>query len=110
MRKGRILGFRGHHMSGIASLRVSEVIHTLTREVEIEVEVLCENAPTVRALEAAFGSVIGEGHTVRPDGGHVGKEVYYNVDAMGMLDGFSPVEDAPDAVVAAYEKTKMEGL
>jgi hypothetical protein len=95
--RGKIQLFSGVWMSGLAQLTIEDDRRGL-------VVVHCENAPTVRALEGAFGNVIGEGHTVNPRGGHVGREVYYSVDAIGVLDGFTPVEEAPPEVVRRYEE------
>ena len=81
MRRGTITGFSGHWLSGIGYLLVDGVA------------VPCENAPTVRALEGAFGDVIAEGHTVSQET-IVGKEIYYSMDDMGLvLDGFTPVDE-----------------
>ncbi len=95
--KGKIQLFSGSHMSGLAQLMIEDERRGL-------VTVHCENAPTVRALEGAFGNVIGEGHTVNPRGGHVGQEVYYSTDAIGILEAFTPVDDAPPELVRIYEE------
>ena len=79
MRRGVIGGFRGSWGSGLGYLIIDGV------------GVPCENAPTVRALEGAFGDVIAEGHTVSQKG-IVGKEIYYSMDGF-VLCGFTPVDD-----------------
>lgn len=53
----------------------------------------CENAPTVRALQAAFGDFITAGHTACGRGS-VGQWIFYDVDDLGMLDGFTPCAEA----------------
>ncbi len=95
--KGRIQLFSGSFMSGLAKLTIEDERRGL-------VEVMCDNAPTVRALEGAFGNVIGAGHTVNTRGGHVGQEIYYLTDGIGILDGFTPVDDAPPEMVRMYEE------
>ena len=83
MRRGTITGFSGHWLSGIGYLLVDGV------------GVPCENAPTVRALEGAFGDVIAEGHTVDQEA-IIGRQIYYSMDDLGLvLGGFTPV-DGPE--------------
>lgn len=98
IRKGVLRGFRGSWGSGIATLLIED---SRTGAVE---SVPCENAPTARALNAAFGNCIGDGHTV-DDAGFVGNTVYWQYDSMGMmLAGFVPECEAPEEVVDAYEQ------
>ena len=86
-RKGIIRQFRGSWGSGIAHLDIED---SKTGVVE---SIPCENTSTVRALEAAFGSVITEGHTANGNGYHR-QEVYWSCDWLGLLEGFTPVEQA----------------
>jgi len=80
---GVINGFRGSWMSGLGQLVIDGIA------------IPCDNAPTVRALEAAFGGVIAPGHTVSQEAIQ-GKEVYYSMDDMGLvLESFTPV-DSPE--------------
>lgn len=97
--KDRIIALQGSWGSGLATLVLEND------------QVFCENGATVRALDAAFGNVIGEGHTIdNKKGGHVGKEIYYSLDAMGMLlEAFTPVEDASEELINAYEKERSGG-
>ena len=85
--RGRIQGFEGSWGSGLGFLTIEDSeTHRLMR-------IPCDNAPTVRALEAAFGNVIGSAHDVNGNGGHIGKEIYWSHDEMGLvLGGFTPVE------------------
>ena len=85
MRRGTIFGFRGSWLSGIGCL----IIHNDEGEREL---VPCDNAPTVRALEAAFGDVIGPGHTVNVEA-IVGRKILYSTGPLGVLEGFTPVEE-----------------
>jgi hypothetical protein len=79
--RGRIERLIGSFGSGIATLVLDNA------------QVFCENAPTVRALEAAFGDVIGEGHTIdNEDGGHIGQEIVYGTDGL-ILSFFVPAEE-----------------
>jgi len=96
--KGTILGLGGTWMSGLAHMRIRD-------ERRGEVVVHCDNGATVRALEGAFGNVIGEGHTINNEtGGHIGKEVYYSTDDFGILAAFMPVDEAPPELVRIYEE------
>jgi len=52
----------------------------------------CDNAATVRALEACFGGVIAPGHLV-DQGSIVGEEIWYSVSPWGVLEAFSRVDD-----------------
>ena len=100
VRRGKIVEFQGSWMSGLGAL----VIDDEDRGV---VSIPCENAQTVRCLEGAFSNVIGDAHDVKTDGGHVGQEVYYSMDEMGLILGaFTPVDEAPDALVDFYEKER----
>lgn len=94
--KGTILRFAGTWMSGLGFL----VVDTEDRGI---IQVPCDNAPTVRALDGAFGGVIDRGHTVNQDA-IVGREIYFSYDDFGMvLGGFTPVEDASEELIEAYE-------
>jgi hypothetical protein len=96
--KGTILGLGGTWMSGLAHLKILD-------ERRGEVIVHCDNGATVRALENCFGGVIGEGHTIdNRNGGHLNKEVYYSTDDFGILEAFTPVEEAPPEMVRIYEE------
>ena len=98
IRKGTILGFRGSWGSGIGTLEIKDA---KTNQVE---QVPCENAPTVRSLEAAFGNVITQGHTANGNG-YKGKEIFWAYDDMGLvMAGFQPVETADFNLIEAYEK------
>lgn len=100
IRKGKIVGFHGNWMSGMAMLR-------LVGDDGVEESVPCDNGCTVRALNAAFGDVIGNGHTVKQDGGHVGQVVYYAMDDLGLcLAGFVPEAEASMELVEAYEEER----
>lgn len=79
--RGIIEDFRGSWGSGIATLIVSGRA------------IPCDNAPTVRALRAAFGDcVIGEGHTVSQSA-FIGKDIIWVWDMGLVLGGFVPTED-----------------
>ena len=56
--------------------------------------VYCDNGATVRAMDAAFGDVIAEGHCINSEA-LAGKEIIVILDDMGMnmLEGFCPVDD-----------------
>ena len=92
IRKGRLIQFRGSWGSGLGTLEIEDS-ETGERE-----QVPCDNGATVRALEAAFGNVITDGHTAN-GGGYKGREVYWSLDELGLvLEGFTPVEDGSPAL------------
>ena len=80
MYRGTIDGFSGSWASGLGYLLIDGQ------------PVPCDNAATVRALDACFGSVIEPGHTVSQDS-IVGREIRYSVSPWGVLEAFSPVDD-----------------
>jgi len=89
IRKGKLIQFHGSWGSGLATLEIEDS-ETGTHE-----HIPCDNGATVRALEAAFGDVITEGHTANGDG-YKGQEVYWSYDEFGLvLAVFTPVADAP---------------
>ena len=77
---GTIVEFSGSWGSGLGTLWFEEE------------GVSCENGATVRALEGCFGEVIAAGHTVNQDAIR-GQRVVYSVDDMGILIGFTPVDE-----------------
>jgi len=100
--KAKILGFRGNWLSGLATLILEDSEGSGGAS-----QIHCENAATVRALQGAFGNVIGEGHTVNNNGGFVGREVYYSMDDMDLiLECFTPVEDASEELIDYYNKER----
>ena len=84
--RARIFGFHGSWSSGIATLEVV-LANGRTRLV------YCENGPTVRALDACFGNVIGPNRTVSVPAHIRDREVVLSLDRMGMLLAVAPVED-----------------
>lgn len=80
---GTIIGFQGNWGSGLATLWVKCRGRPLP--------VLCDNAPTVRALDGCFGDVIDEDHTVNQDA-ISGKRIRFETNWMGLLESFEPVE------------------
>ena len=100
IRKGSLVQFHGSWGSGLGTLEIED---SETGEREL---VPCDNGATVRALEAAFGDVITPGHTANGDG-YKGQEVYWSCDEFGLvLEGFTPVEDAPPELVEHYKMNK----
>ena len=95
--RGVIEAFQGSWGSGLGFLVISGV------------PVPCENGSTVRALEACFGNVIGDAHSVdNENGGHVGQEIFYSMDDFGMvLAAFTPVDEAPEALIEAWENSQV---
>ena len=91
IRKGKLIQFGGSWGSGLGTLEIED------SETGVPELVPCDNGATVRALEAAFGNVITDGHTAN-GGGYKGREVYWSLDELGLvLEWFTPVEDGfPD--------------
>jgi hypothetical protein len=77
--KGTLTGFSGSWMSGIGQLIFSD-----------RPAVMCENAQTVRSLQACYGDVIDKGHTASIKSP---REIVYSVDDVGLLLGFTPVDE-----------------
>ena len=99
--KAKIVAFQGSWQSGLASLVLEDL------DGYGPPSVYCENAQTVRCLEGAFGNVIDDNHSVNPEGGHVGKEIYYSLDDFGLiLECFTPVEEASQELIDFYEKER----
>lgn len=95
--KGKIVAFQGSWCSGLGYLIIEKEDGTIDR-------VPCDNGPTVRALESAFGNVITPGHTANGEGCK-GKEIFYSPDEWGLvLEGFTPVEEASAELWEEYEK------
>jgi len=97
IKKGKLVQFGGSWGSGLGLLEIED------SETGVPERVPCDNGATVRALEAAFGNVITEGHTANGNG-YRGQEVYWSYDELGLvLDGFTPVDDASPELVNCYE-------
>jgi len=80
--RDKIAGFHGSWQSGLATL-----------EFESGRSVVCENAQTVRCMDAAFGGVITENHCVNQEAIR-GKDIVWSYDELGLvLGGFSLAED-----------------
>jgi hypothetical protein len=84
MKRGKIIGLEGSCGSGIATLYVENSNGDT-------IPLYCENSPTIRALDDAFGGVITPGHSVNV-AAIKGKVIYYSEDSMGMLEGFNTEE------------------
>ena len=103
IRKGKLVQFGGSWGSGLGTLEIED---SETGECE---HVPCDNGATVRALEAAFGDVITEGHTANGDG-YKGQEVYWSLDEFGLvLEAFTPIEDASPELVNCYQENNKKG-
>ena len=97
IRKGKLVQFRGSWGSGLANLEIED------SETGVPELVPCDNGATVRALEAAFGDVVTDGHTANGDG-YKGQEVYWAYDELGLvLGGFTLIEDAPPELAEHYK-------
>jgi hypothetical protein len=93
--RGKIVEFRGLWQSGLATLILENPEGVLDM-------VPCENGATVRALDDCFGGVIGDAHDVNQEA-ISGKEIYWSYDDFGfVLGGFTPVDEAGEALHKAY--------
>ena len=90
-KRGVIRALHGSWLSGIAELELDTG------------SVHCENAPTVRALEAAFGDVITTGHSINQDAIR-GREIMYDVDEVGLLAWICPIEEYGDVEKEALKE------
>ena len=96
IRKGTIKGFYGFWGSGLATLLIEDED---TKQLE---EIPCDNGPTVRALDSAFGDVITDAHTVNVDAIR-GKKIYWGMDDYGLCLGWIlPVGEANVELRKAY--------
>ena len=95
MQKGKLIQFSGSFGSGLGQLSI---------EVDGQVQMFhCDNGTTVRSLESAFGNVITDGHTADGEG-YKGQEVYFSVDDMGLLESFTPVDEASPELIEKFEE------
>jgi len=78
--QGTINGMKGNWLSGIGYLLIDGKA------------IPCENATTVRALARCYDDVIGSTHSVN-EKAIIGKEIVYQLDDLGMLNGFAPASD-----------------
>jgi len=93
--KGTIKDFKGTWNSGIATL-------ILLSDNNVENRVYCENASTVRALDAMFPGFIAEGHRANPDA-IKDKVVFYSLE-YGFINWILPEEFADFEFIEQYNK------
>lgn len=97
IRKGRIIGIFKERGSGLAMLAIED-------DRRGKRLIPCDGNPTARAFDEAFGGFIVGGHSTRNDA-IVGESIYYTVDSIGLLETFTPVDRAPQEMIAEYERT-----
>ena len=95
--KGKIKEFCGSWLSGLGQLLIEDSKTGIVQGIP------CDNSPTVRSLENAFGNTISEGHTAEGVG-YKNQEVFYFCDSMGILEWFVPIKEAPKELVKMYNK------
>ena len=83
--EGTIVGFQGSWDSGIAHLVVDGV------------DVPCNNAATVRCLDACFDNFIIDGHACDVNA-IIGKRIEYTVDDFGVLETLTPIAGGANEV------------
>jgi len=96
IQKGKIINFIGSWGSGIAQLEIQ-------KDSGLIININCENTSTVRALDGAFGNVIDNNHSVN-NKAIKGKEIFFSVSEWGILEGFTPVEEASTELLEQFNK------
>ena len=87
--KGTIRRISGHPMSGLWQLLIDT-------EEGIEV-VHIESGTGVRALASCFGASEGSGDLEEKI---IGQEIFFSTDCMGVMEGFTPVDEAPEGMLS----------
>jgi hypothetical protein len=82
--EGTIVGFSGSWGSGLGMLHIKKKNGSV-------ISIPCDNAPTIRSLEDAYGNVIDEGHSVKQKAGFIGKKIKYKMSDWGTMEYFVPV-------------------
>ena len=59
----------------------------------------------VRQLAACYGATEGTGDLIEKI---KRKEIFYSVNEMGVMEGFSPVEEASEELLAEYKKSLID--
>ena len=92
LHKGTIATISGHPMSGLWSLifEDGDVVHI-------------GSGYGVRNLAAAFGATEGSGDLLEKI---AGQEIYYSTDDFGVLEAFTPVDEASEELIQAYEENE----
>lgn len=94
MKRGTIVEFQGSWMSGLAWL-------TIETEEGIDA-VYCDNGCTGRMLDDAFDCATDD-HCIDNEKIH-GKKIFYETDAFGMLESFTPIELLDEDTYAEFCK------
>ena len=95
IQKGIIREVSGHPKSGLWTLKIEsgpgvEVVHI-------------ESGHRLRQLATYFGYIEGSGNINEK---LQGQEIYYSTEFLNVLDGFTPLDEAPEEMVKAYEKER----
>ena len=61
----------------------------------------------VRQLAACYGAIEGTSDLI---GKIKGKEIFYSVNDMGVMEGFSPVEEASEELLEEYKQSSSTRL
>jgi len=94
LHKGTIIAMYREKGGGISLLAIED-------DLRGKVLIPCEGTPSARAFDAAFGGVIVAGRF--SNDGIKGERIYYSVDTLGVLEGFTVTDVAPQALVQEYE-------
>lgn len=89
LQKGTIVNLSGHPMSGLWTLLFDNGFAHI------------QSGYGVRQLASAFGATEGTGDLLEK---FVGQEVYYSTDDFGVLEAFTPVDEASDELIQLYEE------
>lgn len=96
VKKGQIKDFSGTWGSGIAILKVKLDTGKI-------MNIPSDNAPTVRALESAFGNIISAGHKADIKNAK-NKWIFFELTDWGTLKGFVPEGEASPELLEDYKR------
>jgi len=96
LKRGIIAGISGHSMSGLWELHFEDGSSCHI-----------ESGHGVRQLASAFDAHAGSGDLFKKI---KGQEIFYSVDWLGVLEGFTPVAEADEELIEQFEtgQTKLD--
>lgn len=97
--RGTIVGLFGKKGSGLAMLGIED-------DLKGRVLIPCDGNPTCRMLNVVFPGTLRDG-TFYNDA-IVGERIYYELDSLGVLLAFAPLDRAPLEKIAEYEKQSSQ--
>jgi len=97
--RGTIVGLFGKKGSGLAMLGIED-------DLKGRVLIPCDGNPTCRMLNVVFPGTLRDG-TFYNDA-IVGERIYYELDEVGVLLAFAPLDRAPLEKISEYEKQSSQ--